>query len=327
MIVPLKIGRLTAHRITDGRVIWSRDVTALQPLASDGEHVYVASAIGLHAIDAKTGEVSWQLPLLAKFSAPPLAHGGWVVAAAGDELIAIRASDGHVVWRKNLGPIEFRPGLDGDLLVVPLIEGRVLAVNLPDGAEKWTAPLGASPGEPLVIGGRVYVGTQNKWFYSLFADSGRIESRRSVGAIPAGRASVDERQVYFAALDNVLYAVSRRTGTIKWRQGLPYRPTAGPVLIGTNVLVPAYVDTPLEAFDATTGEQTGTVAFPSTLGANPVFATLPDGTAVVIGVTGGLDNKVMVTMLEPTLVPPIALQPLTVLPGEAVPLPQIPELR
>jgi len=327
VIVPLKIGRLTAHGITDGAVIWTRDVTALQPLASDGEHVYVASAIGLHALDAKTGEVSWQLPIAAKFSAPPLAHAGWVVAAAGGELLAIRASDGHVVWRKNLGAMEFRPGLDGDLLVVPLIEGRVVAVNLPDGTEKWTALLGASPGEPLAIGGRVYVGTQDKWFYSLYADTGRIESRRSVGAIPAGRATVDEQQVYFAALDNVLYAVSRRTGTIKWRQGLPYRPTAGPVLIGANVLVSAYVDAPLKAFNAATGEPAGTVAFSATLSANPVFATLPDGTGVVIGVTAGLDNKVMVTMLAPTLVPPIALQPLTVLPGEAVPLPQIPALR
>jgi outer membrane protein assembly factor BamB len=325
--VPLSIGRLTAHRISDGEVMWTRELTATKPLASDDRHVYVPSGDGLQALDANTGEVAWQLTPGGKLTAPPLAHAGWVLAAAAGELIAVRASDGSVVWRKPLGAIEFKPGLDGDLLVVPLIEGRVVALDVRNGTERWSRQLFSSPGEPLAIGGRVYVGTQNKRFYSLYANSGRVEFPKLVGAIPAGRAAVDERHIYFTALDNMIYALSRRTGTVLWRKGLPYRPTAGPVLIGTAVLVPGYVDIPLKAFDATTGSEVGVVAFAATLNALPLFTQLPDGTAVVIGVTGSLEEKNMVSMLAPQVIPDIPLQPLTVVPGEAVPLPQIPVWR
>ena len=39
-----------------------------------------------------------------------------------------------------------------------------------------------------------------------------------------------------------------------------------------------------------------------------------------IGITGGLENKWMVSLRAPSFVPPIPVQPLTVLPGEVVPI-------
>jgi outer membrane protein assembly factor BamB len=327
LIVALRTGSLTAHRLTDGSVMWTVELPAEQPLASDDAHVYVASGEALHAVNAKTGEISWRLPIGAPLSAPPFAHGGWVLAAAEEELIAIRASDGAIVWRKQLGTIEFRPSLDGDLLVVPIMEGHVVALNLQDGSERWKRALGAPPGEPFAIGDRVYVGTQNKLLYSLYASSGREEWWWSVGAIPRGRAAVDDRQVYFVAMDHVVRALNRRTGSRKWMKGLPYRPAAGPVVIGTRVLVPGQSDAPLPAFDTLTGDEAGSIPFPVRLVELPVFAHLPDGTPVIVGITGGLENRFSVILLGPSLVPPIAVQPLTALPGEAVPLPQPPAIR
>jgi outer membrane protein assembly factor BamB len=323
-VVPLQTGRLTAHRINDGDVIWTTDLTPEQPLAADDHQVYVASGEHLHAIDATTGAIAWRFAAGGPLTAPPVARGGWVLAAVGGELVALRSSDGALVWREPLGAIEFRPALDGDLLIVPLVEGFVVALDLEDGQEQWKQTLGSAPGEPFVIGDRVYVGTQDKSFYTLFASDGRIASRSSVGAVVRGRATVDNRHVYFAAMDNMLRAVSRRTGNLQWKQGLPYRPAAGPVLIGTVVLVPGYIDKPLPVFDAATGASAGSVPFPATLIALPVLTQLSDGTPVIIGVTGNLDNKIMVSMFEPKLVAAIAVQPLTVLPGEVVPLPPVP---
>lgn len=324
LVVPLRTGRVTAHRVIDGSVMWTIDLAPQQPLAGDDQHVYVASGDDLHALDATSGAVTWRLPAGGPLTAPPFAYGGWVLAAADGELLAIRSSDGVVLWRKHLGAIEFRPALDGDLLVVPMVEGFVLALDLQDGRERWKQHLGSAPGEPLVIGDRVYVGTQDKSFYTLFASSGRVASRSSIGAVVRGRATVDNRHVYVAAMDNLLRALDRRTGTVQWKRGLPYRPAAGPALIGKVVLVPGYVDTPLPAFDTVTGEPAGLVTFPATLIALPVLTQLPDGTPVIIGVTGNLDNRIMVSMLEPKLVPAIAVQALTVLPGEVVPVPPVP---
>jgi outer membrane protein assembly factor BamB len=284
----------------------------------------VADAAAIHALSAKDGSVAWRAVAGRPITAPPLAHAGWVIVAAAGDLIAIRAADGAVLWRKPLGPIEFRPALDGDLLVVSLVDGRLMALNLKDGSERWTTDLRSSPGEPFVIGGRVYVSTLNKIFYALFAESGRIEDHPAIGAPLRGRVAVDDQRVYMAGLDNMLRVVRRDGGALLWQKSLVYRPAAGPVLIGNTVIVPGRAETPLPAFAVEDGASAGTVGFDGSLVALPVFTTLPDQRLAAVGITGGLDNKWTVSLRTPSLVRAIAAQPLTALPGEALPIPQPP---
>jgi outer membrane protein assembly factor BamB len=246
-----------------------------------------------------------------------------LLAAAGD-LIAIRAEDGVVLWRTSLGPIEFPPALDGDLVVVSMVDGRVIALDLKDGSERWTRDLHSSPGEPFVVGERVYVGTQDKTFYVLYASSGRIEDHKAIGNQLRGRVAIDDERVYMAGLDNMLRVVRRRGGALRWQKSLPYRPAAGPILIGDAVVVPGYGEAPLPVFAAGTGAQAGALGFDGPLVALPVFTVLPDGRSAVVGITGGLENKWTISLRTPPLVHPIAVQPLTALPGEVVPLPQPP---
>jgi outer membrane protein assembly factor BamB len=313
---------ITAHGMTDGAVRWTVPLAAAKPLAADDKRVYVADGEMLHALSAADGKVAWRVVAGRPMTAPPLAHAGWVLLAAAGDLIAIRAEDGAVVWRKTLGPIEFPPSLDGDLLAVSLVDGRVIALALEDGSERWTRNLHSSPGEPFVVGDRVYVGTQDKTFYVLYASSGRVEDHRAIGSQVRGRVAVDDERVYMAGLDNMLRAVRRRGGALLWQKSLVYRPAAGPELIGEMVLVPGYVETPLPVFAVATGAQAGALGFDGSLVALPVFTSLEDGRFAVIGITGGLENKWTISLRTPPLVHPIAAQPLTVLPGEQVPLPQ-----
>jgi outer membrane protein assembly factor BamB len=328
LVIPLRAvgdraATITAHSLSDGAERWSVMLAAEKPLAADADRIYVADAEAIHALRAKDGRVAWRAVAGRPITAPPLAHAGWVIVAAAGHLIAIRAADGEVLWRKPLGPIEFRPALDGDLLVVSLVDGRLMGLDLKDGSERWTTDLRSSPGEPFVIGGRVYVATQNKIFYALFAESGRIEDHPAIGAPLRGRVAVDDRRVYMAGLDNMLRVVRRDGGALVWQESLVYRPAAGPVLIGNTVIVPGlYVETPLPAFAVEDGASAGTVGFDGALVALPVFTTLPDQRLAAVGITGGLDNKWTVSLRTPSLVRAIAAQPLTVLPGEAVPIPQ-----
>jgi outer membrane protein assembly factor BamB len=318
VVVPLSTGVIAAHALDSGALLWSTEIRAQQSLATDDERVYVAEGEAIHALNAANGRVVWRVPLSATPTAPALARGGWVVAAAGGDLIAIRAEDGTVMWRKPVGPVEFRPSLDGDLLVVSIVDGQVAALNIQDGTTRWTMRLGASPSEPFAIGGLVYVGTKDRYFYFLRSSSGRIEERRRVAAELLGRVAVTDRHVYFTALDNTVNAVRRRGGALDWHQGVLYRPGAGPVVLGDVVVVPGYVDSPLPAFSNATGAAAGAVSFGGLLVALPVFTKLPDGRDAVVGITGGLENKWMVTLRAQSFVPPIAVQPLTVLPGVAV---------
>ena len=318
VVVPLSTGFVAAHELENGALLWSTAIRAEQSLAADDERVYVASGEAIHAVNAFNGRVTWHVPLGATPTAPALARGGWVVAAAGGDVIAIRASDGTVMWRKPVGPIEFRPSLDGDLLVVSIVDGRVAALDIQDGSMRWTTRLGASPSEPFVIGGLVYVGSKDRYFYSLRSSSGRIEDHRRVAAELLGRVAVTDRYVYFTALDNTVNAVRRRGGALDWHQGVLYRPGAGPVVLGDVVVVPGYVESPLPAFSIANGAAAGAVSFGGLLVALPLFTKLPDGRDAAVGITGGLENKWMVTLQAPSVVPPLPVKPLSVLPGVAV---------
>jgi outer membrane protein assembly factor BamB len=325
IVMPLNTGSISALRVADGAPLWAIDLAAEQSLASDDERVYVASGEAIHALNAQTGRVEWRVPVEGKPSAPPLAHAGWVIAPAAGQILAIRATDGVVVWRQTIGIVEFRPALDGSRLVVSVADGRVVALEIETGQQKWERALGAAATEALAVGGRVYVGTADKLFFTLHGSSGRIESMWRVGAVVRGRAAVDDRHVYFAALDNVLYALDRGNGALKWRKGLTYRPAAGPVVLGEHVIVPGYVNM-LPAFAPRTGEAAGHVPFPAGLTALPVFAKDARDRPIVIGISGSLENKWTVTLLAPSLVRALQVLPLTALPGEAVPLPPPPGL-
>jgi outer membrane protein assembly factor BamB len=324
LVVPLRTGIVAAHSLTDGAVRWTASLAAAKPLAADTDRVYVADGELIHALSASDGKVAWRAVAGRPITAPPFAHAGWVFVAAAGDLIALRAVDGAVLWRKPLGPIEFAPALDGELLVVSLVDGRVVALNLKDGSERWTTDLRSSPGEPFVIGDRVYVGTQDKYFCVLFASSGRVEDHRPIGGQLRGRVAVDGDQVYMAGLDNMLRVVRRRGGALLWQKALVYRPASGPVLIGGTVLVPGYVETPLPVFSVAGGAPAGALGFDGSLVALPVFITLADQRVAVLGITGGLDNKWTIALRTSALVRPVVAQPFTGVPGEPVPLPQIP---
>ena len=320
--VPLKTGEIAGHRFADGNIMWKQSLAAEQSLAADDDRVYVAAVEAIHALDAKSGTVAWRTALGGAPTAPPLAHGGWVIAGASGEILALRASDGAVIWRQPVGAVKFRPALDGDLLVIPIAEGSILAVDVRDGKELWRAVLGSEPGEPLAIGGRIFVGTANKLLHRLNAANGRAYPVSTVGAEPRGRAAADDRNVYFAAMDNVVRAIDRGSGALRWKKGLTYRPNAGPVVLGSYVVVPGDVEA-LAVFDARTGTPVSSIAFSARrLATLPVFGQ--QDKLFALGITGELDEKWAVTLLEPSGVPAIAIEPLTTLPGEMVWMPQLP---
>lgn len=325
MVVPLRTGTLAAYNLRSGLLTWTAAFTLEQPLAADAERVYVVSGEEVHALDAATGTTDWRVPAPGKTTAPPLVHGGWIIAMTRGELLAMRAADGAILWRKEVGAVEFRPAIDGDLLIVPLVEGKLLALDVQDGQTRWEEELGSSPGAPLAAGGRVYVGTLDKHFHRRHAANGRKEPTLYVGAVPRGAPAADERHVYFAAMDNVLRAIDRGHGAIEWKKGLAYRPAAGPVLIGEYVVVPGDVNV-LPAFQARSGAPGGQIVFPALLAAIPVFAQEPNGVLTVIAISGSHEHPWTVSMLETAIVPPLpGVRPITVLPGEVV-LPPLPDL-
>jgi hypothetical protein len=70
---------------------------------------------------------------------------------------------------------------------------------------------------------------------------------------------VDERNVYFVSLDNVLRALSQRSGVQQWARPLPIRPTRGPVATGSSLIVTGVAPT-LRAYRTVDGAPAGDMA-------------------------------------------------------------------
>ena len=320
MVVPLQTSTVAAYHVRNGQPLWTATLDADQELAADEAHVYVTSGSTVHALRLDSGMAVWRADLETPASAPPLAHGGWVIAAAGDRVRAFRASDGRLIWTAETGRVAFRPALDGDVLVVPVHDGTVRALDVVTGRERWTQRVGSPPVEPLAIGGRVYVGTAGKTLVSFHAATGRREWRWAMGGLLRGRVAVDDRHIYLAGMDNILFALDRGNGAIRWRAGLTFRPASGPAVVGGLVVVPAAQVRSLPAFAAETGAETGEIRFNALLAVMPVFATEGASRILAAAVVGSLAEGFRLMLLEPALVPQLQMAPLKEPPGELVPL-------
>ena len=315
-VVPLQAKGILAVDSRNGDERWLADVSAAWPISADEERVFVPSRDAVHALRLSSGEPIWRADV-GTLTATPLAHGGWVVAASGAAIVALRAADGTEVWRRSLGAVEYRPAIDGDMLFVPLVDGRLVAIDLPTGDTRWERRLGGPVGEPLAIGGAVYAGADDKHFHVLDAATGETRWTYRIGAAPRGRAAADDDHVYYVAVDNVLWAFDRGSGANRWRKGLTYRPSAGPVLVGSALLVPGAVKAfPVFGRD---GAALTDLKFPSTLVGVSNVETGPSTYPMMCVITGDLENPWTMWLIEGSSDPPdLPIIPLAVVPGTTI---------
>ena len=78
-------------------------------------------------------------------------------------------------------------------------------------------------------------GSADKYFYCLDADDGEIDWASAIGRRVRGRRHADDAHVYFASLDNLLRAFDRtQRRAAAGSDGVPFRPIAGPVVVGST---------------------------------------------------------------------------------------------
>jgi outer membrane protein assembly factor BamB len=299
VIYALRSGVVGALHLSDGKEVWTIKLPVDQPLAADGDKIFVVTGEELLALNGADRSTVWKAAI-GKPTAPILARGGWVIVASGGELTALRAGDGEKVWSRGIGAVAERPAIDGDGLYVPVSEGHLLALDLKTGDVRWDQQVGAAPTEPLAFGDRIYLGSDTKRFVCLHASSGREAWGWEVGTRIIGPAAADETRVYFTAMNNTLTALSRGNGGRRWKYDLAYRPWRGPVVLGGQVGVPG-ITTELPGADAVSGKPTGKLTLPAPLAVGPTFvppATVEESPAVVT-ITGGQTAQWTISLALP----------------------------
>jgi len=251
-------GRLVAYEIAHGTEAWSIEAHPQHELATGDGLVFLVEPDLLTARRATDGGIAWQVPFTDSLVAPPAWGNGRLVVATGDgAVVLVRASDGHIAWRRDLSsPARSRAAITANHVYVSIDEGRLVALLADTGETVWERRLGGPATDMLALDTRIYVGSTDNFLYCLNARDGRIEWRWRTGADVTGIPVVDDRNVYFVSLDNVLRALSRTTGVQRWFRPLPLRPTAGPIKAGGTLIVPGLAPT-LPAYDVKDGAPAG----------------------------------------------------------------------
>lgn len=183
VIAPYSSGEIVALRADNGREAWraplvrpdpaggSLDVEdiAASPVISGGTVIAASTSGPLSALDARTGQELWSVPLALDHT--PRAVGGWLFAVTvGGEAVCIGLDTGEVRWIADLRELigadvedeVFWSGLAvaGGLVVVTGNEAA-LALDPASGALAASAGLPQDPAAaPVAAGGLLYVLTR-----------------------------------------------------------------------------------------------------------------------------------------------------------------------
>jgi outer membrane protein assembly factor BamB len=226
----------------------------------------------LTRVDPATGQRAWSVATGVSGSAPAVLDRE-LVYVAGVGLAALSAADGRLVWKASEpGDVTAAPVASGARVFVGEEDGTLRCRDRATGLTRWTLKTrGALRAPALLDGDRLLVGTTDGRFLSVSADEGEIRWTWRVGADIAHAAVLfDRRSVLFASYENVLYALDRDNGHLRWRAPLPSRPIDAPLLLGSAAVV-ACQEAEVAAFDARSGRPLGALAAPAAIGGAPLL--------------------------------------------------------
>jgi outer membrane protein assembly factor BamB len=180
-----------------------------------------------------------------------------------------------VLWRRDLSAgLQIAPAPAGDRLYLSLKDASLMALILQTGVPVWTVKLPQPGAGMLALGDRLFTGSLDNRFYCLAAEDGDVEWSWPTGADVIGMPALDTRHVYFVSLDNVLRALDRRNGSLRWLRSLPMRPSTGPLLSGLTLIVSG-AGTELHAYSAANGLPAGDLVLKSAQGLEMQLAAPP----------------------------------------------------
>jgi outer membrane protein assembly factor BamB len=303
--------RLVAYELERGTQEWIVPAhPVFEPAVGDGL-LFLVQPTSLTALHSKDGTVAWQLPPAGELSVRPVWDNGWLVLVTrAGEVLAFRAIDGHLVWRRDLGSAAHAdPSFAADRVYVALEDGRIVALRVDTGDVAWEHRLAGPATGLLALDDRLYAGSTDNFFYALHTADGKFAWRWRTGADLVGTPVVDDRNVYFVSLDNVLRALSRKTGVQQWVRLLPLRPTRGPLNVDRTLVISGVAST-LRGYNMKDGTPGGEVPGAGEPAGSPYARP---GSSEVLVVTRDIAKGATATLFVRQIGPP--LNPLGPLPN------------
>lgn len=319
---PIEGDRLVAYELATGQQLWIVPATIQSaPVTGDGL-IFLAEPGAIAAVRESDGGVQWHLPYDERLAVPLVWDNGWLIAAdTTGAVVAFRGTDGRLMWRRDIGAqVHAPPALAADRVYVSSADGRLIALRVETGAPVWEHRLGGPPNDILALDDRVYVGSNDNFFYCVGAAKGEIIWRWPTGADVIGKPAIDDRHVYFVSLDNVLRSLDRKTGAQIWKRALSMRPTAGPLVAGSAIIVTGLGPAP-RAFLARDGSPAPDLPASAGAAAPPQIVTVPTAPTpflifMTTDIAAGSTVAAMTRSFEPLVLPGMAPLPNPIMPGK-----------
>ena len=254
--------RVIAVNFTSGDARWQVQTDVAWPLSVWNSLVLVAGSQSVTLLRADDGTRRWSTRVPQPIAVAPAFKDGMIfVGLTNGDLIALRAGDGSMVWTYHLSDVPSLSPVASQLAVFAASQdGAIACVEIDRGTLRWVRRLPASAASIAIVGATLVLGGNDKCLYAQKTASGANRwPKRQIGARPAGPAVGDAKNIYYVALDNIVWALNRRNGNVRWRQLLPYRPLGGPQLLGANLGV-AVVGPEFYLFTPSDGEQVAAFA-------------------------------------------------------------------
>jgi outer membrane protein assembly factor BamB len=247
--LPIARGKLTAYRLADGTIEWSRPTV---PGGGNGGSVF-----GPPTVDQSAGIV--YIATGSPYQAVPGPNPGTC------SLIALRQRDGSVLWSDQ---VLTGDTFNLDLFSPPVIVGRLLVVSGKDGFRAWDR-----------------VRRTRLWHVQLTdpLPDGATEATDTAGPL-GGPIATDGQYAYVLSNDGetftcVAAALELSSGRIAWRTELPGPVFAAPALAGGRAFCAAQVDGTLAVIDA----RDGRIAATASLGEQSAAAPVTSRERIVVG--------------------------------------------
>lgn len=238
-------------------------------IALAGDKLLVANGDALYALDTSDGSIQWSNSSLSGSSNQTPVVAGDVAYMATESLTgslnAVNLADGKSLWKSptNSTSGDTNLTLANGVIYMLTDDNHVAAYSVKDGSRLWLSALnlgkpGVTSPQPVVSGGRVYIGAGSGLFAAInAADGSTLWTYRTYGEIDSS-AVVANGVVYVGSADQTVYAFDAQSGTILWQFQAGEKIDNSPTLAGNTLIASAGAS--LYGLDLASGKQRWTTA-------------------------------------------------------------------
>lgn len=251
-------GRVQALAVADGATRWKVDLDAPVsggPGVGEGLVLLGTSDAEVIALNLENGTERWRTRVSSEVLSVPAADRGIVLVHTIDgKLFGLEATNGNERWRyeREVPVLTLRgsgsPVISGGVAYVGMAGGRLIALRADNGSLVWdasvTVPGGRSElqrladidGDPLVLGGGVFVATYQGEVAAIEERSGRVAWRRKMSSY--SRMAADFEGLYVSDDEGVVWGLDIRSGAARWSQdALKNRKLSSVAALGRLIVV------------------------------------------------------------------------------------------